>query len=131
MRRDYQIRKINASDKYLFFHLTDAVSYSDKKASYITLLNKPSLSIYKVGDIISIEYVMVKKISRIIYADKTPYEKKIALFNFLKDLELGELEEDKNKKINLLLLGRVYNELAKQNLREYKKLEGDSQNEIK
>ena len=71
------------------------------------------------------EYVMVKKISRIIYTDKSPYEKKIALFNFLKDLELGELEEDKNKKINLLLLGRVYNELAKQNLREYKKLEGE------
>ena len=45
------------------------------------------------------EYVMVKKISRIIYTDKSPYEKKIALFNFLKDLELGELEEDKNKKI--------------------------------
>ena len=71
------------------------------------------------------EYVMVKKISRIIYTDKTPYEKKIALFNFLKDLDLGELEESKNKKINLLLLGRVYNELAKQNLREYKKLENE------
>ena len=74
---------------------------------------------------------MVKKISRIIYADKSPHEKKIALFNFLKDLELGELEEDKNKKINLLLLGRVYNELAKQNLKEYKKLESDSLDEIK
>lgn len=71
------------------------------------------------------EYSMVKKISRILYTDKSPYEKKIALFNFLKELELGELEEDKNKKINLLLLGRVYNELAKQNLREYKKLEGE------
>jgi len=68
---------------------------------------------------------MVKKISRILYTDKTPYEKKIALFNFLKDLELGELEESKNKKINLLLLGRVYNELAKENLREYKKLESE------
>ena len=68
---------------------------------------------------------MVKKISRILYTDKTPYEKKIALFNFLKGLELGELEENKNKKINLLLLGRVYNELAKENLREYKKLEGE------
>lgn len=71
------------------------------------------------------EYLMVKKISRIIYADKSPYEKKIALFNFLKDLEVGELEEGKNKKINLLLLGRVYNELAKENLREYKKLESE------
>jgi len=76
------------------------------------------------------EYMMVKKISRIIYTDKSPYEKKIALFNFLKDLELGELEESKNRKINLLLLGRVYNELAEQNLREYKKLEGDSFNKI-
>ena len=71
------------------------------------------------------EYLMVKKISRILYTDKTPYEKKVALFNFLKDLELGELEESKNKKINLLLLGRVYNELAKENLREYKKLESE------
>lgn len=73
----------------------------------------------------SLEYLMVKKISRIIC------EKKTALFNLCKDLEAGELEEDKNKKINLLLLGRVYNELAKQNLEEYKKLEGDSQNETK
>jgi hypothetical protein len=55
MRRDYQISKINASDKYLFFHLTDAVNYKNEKASYITLLNKPSLSIYKEGDIISID----------------------------------------------------------------------------
>lgn len=30
----------------------------------------------------SLEYLMVKKISRIIYtADKSPYEKKLALFN--------------------------------------------------
>ncbi|MEG7979184.1 MAG: hypothetical protein NY202_04785 [Mollicutes bacterium UO1] len=50
--------------------------------------------------------------------DKSPREKKIASFDFLKDLELGELEEDKNKKIKLLLLGKVYNELVKQNLRE-------------
>ena len=55
MKKDYQISKINTYDKYLFFHLTDAVSYSDKKASYITLLNKPLLSIYKAGDIISID----------------------------------------------------------------------------
>ena len=75
---------------------------------------------------------MVKKISRIVHTiDKTPYEKKIALFNFLKDLDLGELEESKNKKINLLLLGRVYNELAKENLREYKKLEDGSQSEAR
>jgi len=77
------------------------------------------------------EYLMVKKISRILYTDKSPYEKKIALFNLWKDLEVGELEEEKKKKINLLLLGRVYNELAKQNLKEYKKLESDSLDEIK
>jgi len=72
------------------------------------------------------EYVMVKRISRIIYADKSPYEKKVALFNLWKDLEVGRLECDEKKRIDLLLLGKVYNELAKENLREYKKLTTDS-----
>ena len=68
------------------------------------------------------EYIMVKKISRIIYADTSPYEKKIALFNLWKDLGVGKLEGEEKKRIDLLLLGKVYNELAKQNLEEYKKL---------
>jgi len=74
------------------------------------------------------EYIMVKKISRIIYTDKSPYEKKIALFNLWKELEVGKLEDNEKRKIDLLLLGKVYNELAKQNLKEYKKLTGDSIN---
>ncbi|RHZ37657.1 hypothetical protein [endosymbiont GvMRE of Glomus versiforme] len=53
---------------------------------------------------------------------KTPYEKKLALFYLWKDLEVGEMEPNEKKRIDTLLLGKVYNELAKQNLREYKKL---------
>lgn len=68
---------------------------------------------------------MVKRISRILYTDKTPYEKKVALFNLCKDLEVGKIETEEKKKIDLLLLGKVYNELAKENLREYKRLSGD------
>lgn len=35
---------------------------------------------------------------------------------------MGEVEPSERKRIDALLLGKVYNELAKQNLREYKKL---------
>ncbi|CAG8631071.1 5284_t:CDS:2, partial [Racocetra persica] len=42
------------------------------------------------------------------------------------DLEVGRLEPNEKKKIDLLLLGKVYNELAKNNLKEYKKLTGDN-----
>jgi len=72
------------------------------------------------------EYMMVKNISRILYTDKSPYEKKVALFNLWKSLEVGKLDTEEKKKIDLLLLGKVYNELAKENLREYKKLNGDN-----
>jgi hypothetical protein len=51
------------------------------------------------------------------------YQKKIALFNFLKDLEVVRLEEpNEEKRVNCLLLGKLYNEIAKQKMREYKRL---------
>ncbi len=51
------------------------------------------------------------------------YQKKVALFNFLKDLEVVRLEEpSEEKRVNCLLLGKLYNEIAKQKMKEYKKL---------
>ena len=55
MKRDYQISKINTYDKYLTFHLTDTVNYSNGKASYITLVNKLPLNTCKEGDTISVD----------------------------------------------------------------------------
>lgn len=48
--------------------------------------------------------------------------KKLALFNLWKNLEIGEIKPSERKRINTLLLGKVYDELAKENLREHKKL---------
>lgn len=64
----------------------------------------------------------IEKIESILKSKKGVYEKKLALFNVLKNLELGEVELDEKQRMDCLLQGKFYNELAKQNLREYKKL---------
>jgi hypothetical protein len=53
---------------------------------------------------------------------KDPYQKKLDLFNLVKKLEVGEIEPSEEERINILYQGKIYNELAKQTLRDYKKL---------
>ncbi len=48
-------------------------------------------------------------------------KKKVALFNLVKNLEMGEPQPLKEKRINCLLQTRLYNELAKKSMKEYKK----------
>jgi len=63
-----------------------------------------------------------KKFEAIVKSRKDAYEKKIALFNFVKNIEIKDLEPLEKKRIDYLLQGRLYNELAKQSMKEYKKL---------
>ncbi|CAI2192299.1 19159_t:CDS:2, partial [Funneliformis geosporum] len=56
----------------------------------------------------------IEKIEDILESKKRPYEKKIALFNVVKNLKVGEIESDKKKRINYLLEGHLHSELAKQ-----------------
>ena len=67
------------------------------------------------------EFKHAEKISKILKSDKTAYEKKIALFNWLKSLDVGNLQSEEDQRVNSLLLSRLYNELAKQSMKEYKK----------
>lgn len=62
-----------------------------------------------------------EKIDKILKSNKTAYEKKIALFNWLKSLDVGKLQSEEDQRVNSLLLSRLYNELAKQSMKEYKK----------
>ena len=73
---------------------------------------------------------ITKKIGSILKSRKDPYKKKLALFNFVIKLEVGELEPSEEERFNTLLRGRVYNELAKQNLKEYKKLTATAYSKI-
>jgi hypothetical protein len=68
----------------------------------------------------------IEKIESILKSKKGVYEKKVALFNVVKGLELGEVEPNEKQRMDCLLQGKFYNELAKQNLREYKKLAMDT-----
>ena len=63
-----------------------------------------------------------KKIEKILNSRKDAYEKKIALFDCLKSIEIKDLEPLEKERIDYLLRGRLYNELAKQSMKEYKKL---------
>ena len=53
--------------------------------------------------------------------DTTPYEKKLALFNMIKNLDVGGMSLEKKKRTNWLLQGHLYSELAKNCMEEYKK----------
>jgi hypothetical protein len=63
----------------------------------------------------------VERIEQILESSQRPYEKKVALFNVVKNLKVGTIEPDKQKRTNWLLQGHLYNELAKQCMDEYKK----------
>lgn len=72
----------------------------------------------------------IEKIEKILESNKRPYEKKIALFNVVKNLPVGEIELDKKKRTNYLLEGHLYSELAKECMREYKKTTAQSFSKI-
>jgi hypothetical protein len=78
-----------------------------------------------------IEFKYAEKIGKILKSSKTPHEKKMALFNWLKDLDVGELQPQENQRVNSLLLGKLYAELAKQSMKEYKKLTVEDFNQKK
>src|SRR5436309_14393574 len=67
------------------------------------------------------EFKHAEKIAKILKSSKTPHEKKMALFNWLKDLDVGELENQEKQRINSLLLSKLYAELARRSMKEYKK----------
>jgi hypothetical protein len=64
----------------------------------------------------------LEKIIDLLASNKDPYKKKLEMFKLLKKLEVGEMEPSEGRRIDVLLQGKIYNELAKQSLREYKKL---------
>ena len=45
--------------------------------------------------------------------NKTAYEKKIALFNWLKSLDVGKLQSEEDQRVNSLLLSRLYKRISK------------------
>jgi hypothetical protein len=66
---------------------------------------------------------ITENIKSILKSPQDAYQKKVALFNFVKNLEMqGDIAPGENKRINCLLEGKLYNELAKQKMEEYKKL---------
>jgi len=54
-----------------------------------------------------------EKMEAVLKSSKSPYEKKIALYKWLKGIEVGKLENIEKERIDFLLQGKLYNELAK------------------
>ena len=67
------------------------------------------------------QHFAFRKMEMVLKSDKTPYQKKIALFECLKKIEVGELEPEQRERIDFLIQSRLYAELAKQSMKEYKK----------
>ncbi len=68
------------------------------------------------------KYPIFKKMETVLKSHKSPYEKKIALFNCLKNMEIGELQPIEKERIDFLLQSKLHGELAKQSLKQYEKL---------
>ena len=67
------------------------------------------------------QHLAFKKMEMVLKSDETPYQKKIALFECLKRIEVGELDLEQKERIDFLIQSRLYAELAKQSMEEYKK----------
>jgi len=68
------------------------------------------------------KYPIFKKMEIVLKSHKSPYEKKIALYNCLKNIEVGELQPIEKERIEYLLQSKLHGELAKQSLKQYEKL---------
>jgi len=72
------------------------------------------------------EYLLTKQIvegvKKVINSSQSGYEKRIALFNFLESLDVGELKPIEKERVDYLLKSCLYGDLAKKNLEKYKKL---------
>ena len=77
-----------------------------------------SSSVWEEAD----KYPIFKKMETVLKSHKSPYEKKIALYNCLKSIEVGELEPIEKERIEYLLQSKLHGELAKQSLKQYEKL---------
>ena len=65
---------------------------------------------------------ITEKVEFILKSPQDAYEKKVALFNLVKSLEVGEIEPSEEQRVNCLLEGKLYNEISKEKMKEYKKL---------
>ena len=65
---------------------------------------------------------MTERVDHILNSPQDAYEKKVALFNLVKNLEVGEIKPSEEQRINCLLEGKLYNQIAKEKMKEYKKL---------
>ena len=64
-------------------------------------------------------FQIAERIESILESDKSTYEKKIALFDLVKNLEAGESQPLKEQRINCLLESRLHSTLAKKALEDY------------
>src|SRR3954453_24055124 len=64
---------------------------------------------------------VTKELEEILKSHQGSYEKNIALFELVENIELEDIEAEENKRVNYLLRSRLFNELAKENYKEYQR----------
>ena len=68
---------------------------------------------------------IAEKIEKVLESHKSPWEKKLALFNLVKNFSVEESPEEE-KRINYLLESCLLNNLAKQRMKEFKKITAET-----
>ncbi|WNE41014.1 MAG: hypothetical protein mread185_000471 [Mycoplasmataceae bacterium] len=80
----------------------------------LELVSEEKLSDFQVNKL--------EQMALVLNSHKDPYKKKLELFRIVRNMEVGEIDPSEEKRINILYQGKIYNELAKQTLRDYKRL---------
>jgi hypothetical protein len=62
---------------------------------------------------------IAKELEEILKSPRSSYEKKIALFELVENIELEDIEPKENERVNYLLRSRLLTELAKKNYKKY------------
>lgn len=68
----------------------------------------------------------LEQVINLLKSHKDPYKKKLELFKLMKNLAVGEPEPNEKRRVDYLLQAHLYSDLAKQSMKDYKKITAET-----
>ncbi|WNE40808.1 MAG: hypothetical protein mread185_000265 [Mycoplasmataceae bacterium] len=100
----------------------NSIKFAKNGTNDHSINGKKLLELISEGRLSHFQVEKLERIALVLNSHKDPYKKKLELFRIVRSIEVGEIEPSEEKRINILYQGKIYNELAKQTLRDYKRL---------
>ncbi|CAG8470845.1 8147_t:CDS:2 [Racocetra fulgida] len=118
-----EAKKINTKNNYQTLEITLHTGRKHQIRSILSYFGLPIVGDKKYEK----EFINFNKgVKKILKGSQSPYEKKIALFNLLENLKVGDMPSEKKKRVDYLLKAHLYSDLAKQSMEDYKKITAEN-----